>query len=86
MSADLSRRLAKVISVLSLMGLGVKEKRALADRAEQAQDFSDLPEPDKRAILAAEKIARSGLSMAEILNLKETINPFSQNQTEIFSS
>lgn len=86
MNPNLSRRVAKVIDIMVLLGLSIDARFALARRVEAADDFSSLPESDRRAILAAEKIAKTGLSMAEILNLKETINPFSQNQTEIFSS
>ena len=57
MSGDLSRRVAKVISLMSILGLGVKERGRLARMVDEAGDFSDLPEQDKRAILAAEKIA-----------------------------
>jgi len=54
---NLSRRVAKVIGLMVSLGLTLDQRFALANRVEAAQDFSDLPEQDKRAILAAEKIA-----------------------------
>lgn len=54
---NLSRRVAKVINLMVTLGLAIDQRFALANRVEAAQDFSDLPESDKRAILAAEKIA-----------------------------
>ena len=54
---NLSRRVAKVINLMVTLGLAIDQRFALANRVEAAQDFSDLPEQDKRAILAAEKIA-----------------------------
>ena len=54
---NLSRRVAKVINLMVTLGLTIDERFALANRVEAAGDFSDLPEQDKRAILAAEKIA-----------------------------
>lgn len=54
---NLSRRVAKVMGLLVSLGLTIDQRFALANRVEAAQDFSDLPEQDKRAILAAEKIA-----------------------------
>ena len=54
---NLSRRVAKVMGLLVSLGLTIDQRFALANRVEAAGDFSDLPEQDKRAILAAEKIA-----------------------------
>lgn len=54
---NLSRRVAKVMGLLVSLGLTLDQRFALANRVEAAGDFSDLPEQDKRAILAAEKIA-----------------------------
>jgi len=54
---NLSRRVAKVMGLLVSLGLTIDQRFALANRVEAAQDFSVLPEQDKRAILAAEKIA-----------------------------
>ena len=68
---NLSRRVAKVINLMVTLGLTLDQRFALANRVEAAGDFSDLSESDKRAILAAEKIARSGLSFSEILDLKD---------------
>jgi len=53
----LSRRVARVIGIMVMLGLTIDQRFALANRVEAAGDFSDLPEMDKRAILAAEKIA-----------------------------
>jgi len=53
----LSRRVAKVINLMVSLGLTIDQRFALANRVEAAGDFSDLSEQDKRAILAAEKIA-----------------------------
>jgi len=53
----LSRRVARVIGIMVMLGLTIDQRFALANRVEAAGDFSDLPEQDKRAILAAEKIA-----------------------------
>ena len=68
---NLSRRVAKVMGLLVSLGLTIDQRFALANRVEAAGDFSDLHEQDKRTILAAEKIARSGLSFSEILDLKD---------------
>jgi len=57
MNPTLSRRVAKVIEIMMMLGLTIDQRFALANRVEAAGDFSDLPEQDKRAILAAEKIA-----------------------------
>jgi hypothetical protein len=57
MNPTLSRRVAKVIEIMMMLGLTIDQRFALANRVEAAGDFSDLPEHDKRAILAAEKIA-----------------------------
>lgn len=57
MNPTLSRRVAKVIEIMVMLGLTLDQRFALANRVEAAGDFSDLPEQDKRAILAAEKIA-----------------------------
>ena len=54
---NLSRRVAKVINLMVTLGLTLDQRFALANRVEAAGDFSDLSEQDKRAILAAEKIA-----------------------------
>ena len=54
---SLSKRIAKVIGLMVALGLTIDQRFALANRVEAAGDFSDLPEQDKRAILAAEKIA-----------------------------
>jgi len=48
---------AKVIELMVMLGLTIGQRFALANRVEAAGDFSDLSEQDKRAILAAEKIA-----------------------------
>jgi len=69
MNPPLSRRVAKVIEILVMLGLTIDQRFALANRVEAAGDFSDLPEMDKRAILAAEKIAAAGLSYQEIMDL-----------------
>jgi len=68
---NLSRRVARVIGIMVTLGLTIDLRFAFAKRVDLAQDFSDLSESDKRAILAAEKIARSGLSFSEILDLKD---------------
>ena len=68
---NLSRRVAKVMGLLVSLGLTIDQRFALANRVEAAGDFSDLHEQDKRTILAAEKIARSGLSFSEILDLRD---------------
>ena len=73
---NLSRRVAKVIGLMVSLGLTLDQRFALANRVEAAQDFSDLPEQDKRAILAAEKIAAklaSGeITLQDLLNQTET--------------
>jgi len=69
---NLSRRVARVIGIMVTLGLTLDQRFALAKRVDPAQDFSDLPEADKRAILAAEKILAAGLSYQEIMNLTET--------------
>lgn len=71
MDPDLSRRIAKAVQIMTLLGLNIDDRFAMAHRVEQADDFSALPESDRRAILAAEKIAKSGLSIADILALKD---------------
>jgi len=72
----LSRRIAKVIGLLVQLGLTLDQRFALANRVEAAGDFSDLPEQDKRAILAAEKIAEklaSGeVKLQDLINQTET--------------
>lgn len=70
MNPSLSRRVAKVIEIMVMLGLGIEDRFAFAYRVEQAEDFSSLPEADRRAILAAEKIAQAGLSIADIMNLE----------------
>lgn len=69
MNPIISRRVAKVIKILVALGLSIDDRFALAHRVENVQDFSDLPEADRRTILAAEKIAQAGLSMADIMDL-----------------
>jgi hypothetical protein len=69
MNPSLSRRVAKVIDILVALGLSIDDRFAFAYRVEHAEDFSSLPEADRRSILAAEKIAQAGLSMADIMNL-----------------
>ena len=73
---NLSRRVAKVINLMVTLGLTIDERFALANRVEAAGDFSDLPEQDKRAILAAEKIAEklaSGeVKLQDLLDHTET--------------
>jgi len=64
----LSRRVAKVIEIMMMLGLTLNQRFALANRVEAAGDFSDLPESDKRAILAAEKIAAKLASREVTLN------------------
>ena len=64
----LSRRVAKVINLMVSLGLTIDQRFALANRVEAAQDFSDLSEHDKRAILAAEKIAEKLASREVTLN------------------
>jgi len=76
---NLSRRVAKVMGLLVSLGLTIDQRFALANRVETAQDFSDLSEHDKRAILAAEKIAEK-LASGEV-TLQDLII-----QTEITSS
>ena len=72
----ISRRVAKVINLMVSLGLTIDQRFALANRVEAAGDFSDLPEMDKRAILAAEKIAEklaSGeITLQDLLNQTET--------------
>ena len=72
----LSRRVAKVINLMVTIGLTIDQRFALANRVETAQDFSDLSEHDKRAILAAEKIAEklaSGeVKLQDLINQTET--------------
>lgn len=73
---NLSRRVAKVINLMVTIGLTIDQRFALANRVETAQDFSDLSEHDKRAILAAEKIAEklaSGeVTLQDLLDQTET--------------
>ena len=73
---NLSRRVAKVINLMVALGLTIDQRFALANRVEAAGDFSDLPEHDKRAILAAEKIAEklaSGeVTLQDLLDQTET--------------
>jgi len=73
---NLSRRVAKVINLMVALGLTIDQRFALANRVEAAGDFSDLPEQDKRAILAAEKIAEklaSGeITLQDLLDQTET--------------
>lgn len=73
---NLSRRVAKVIEIMVMLGLTIDQRFALANRVEAAGDFSDLPEQDKRAILAAEKIAEklaSGeVKLQDLLDHTET--------------
>ena len=76
---NLSRRVAKVINLMVTLGLTIDERFALANRVEAAGDFSDLSEQDKRAILAAEKIAEK-LASGEV-NLQDLIS-----QTETTSA
>ena len=76
---NLSRRVAKVINLMVTLGLTIDERFALANRVEAAGDFSDLSEQDKRAILAAEKIAEK-LASSEV-NLQDLID-----QTETTSA
>ena len=68
--------MAKVIEIMVMLGLTIDQRFALASRVEQAQDFGDLPEPDRRAILAAEKIAEklaSGeVTLQDLLDQTET--------------
>jgi signal recognition particle GTPase len=58
------------------LGLTLDQRFALANRVEAAGDFSDLPEQDKRAILAAEKIAErlaSGeVTLQDLISQTET--------------
>ncbi len=72
----LSRRVAKVINLMVSLGLTIDQRFALANRVEAAGDFSDLSEQDKRAILAAEKIAEklaSGeVKLQDLLDQTET--------------
>jgi hypothetical protein len=65
-NVELSRRLAKVLNLMMLLGMEMPERMALTRRAERANDFSDLPEADRRAIMAAEKIAAANLTLGEI--------------------
>ena len=73
---NLSRRVAKVIGLMVSLGLTLDQRFALANRVEAAGDFSDLPEQDKRAILAAEKIAErlaSGeVTLQDLISQTET--------------
>ena len=73
---NLSRRVAKVIGLMTDLGLTLDQRFALANRVEAAGDFSDLPEQDKRAILAAEKIAErlaSGeVTLQDLISQTET--------------
>ena len=73
---NLSRRVAKVINLMVSLGLTIDQRFALAKRVEAAGDFSDLSEQDKRAILAAEKIAEklaSGeVKLQDLLDQTET--------------
>jgi len=73
---NLSRRVAKVMGLLVSLGLTIDQRFALANRVEAAGDFSDLHEQDKRAILAAEKIAEklaSGeVKLQDLLDQTET--------------
>jgi len=59
---------AKVIELMVMLGLTIGQRFALANRVEAAGDFSDLLEQDKRAILAAEKIAAKLASREVTLN------------------
>ena len=79
MNPTLSRRVAKVIEIMVILGLPIDQRLALANRVEAAQDFSDLSEQDKRAILAAEKIAEK-LASGEV-KLQDLID-----QTELNSA
>lgn len=65
---QLSRRVAKAMQVMMDLGLSPDERFALADRVEHAQDFMELPENDRRAILEAEKIMASGVTITDLLS------------------
>ncbi|MGH2599727.1 MAG: hypothetical protein ACRDJ9_10095 [Dehalococcoidia bacterium] len=54
MSAALSRRLARVVLLEPIRGLPPAERRCIADAAERADDFSDLPEQFQQMIVEAE--------------------------------
>jgi hypothetical protein len=54
-SVDLSRRLARVVLIEPICGLGYEDRRDIAYAAERATAFTDLPDRFQRLILAAER-------------------------------
>ena len=66
---ELLKRVGDVMEILAVAGLSFDDRIALAHRVEIADEFSDLPENDRRAVLAAEKIKASGLTTDEMITL-----------------
>jgi len=68
-STELYKRFVKITPVLRALDVRESDMIKLRIACTINRDFSDLPEHDKRAILAAEKIAAAGLSYQEIMDL-----------------
>lgn len=69
MNPQLSQRVAKVMSVMRALGMTGEEYMGLAIRVESAEDFEALPENDRRAILAAERMVDAGLTLRQIMDM-----------------
>ena len=54
MSAELSRRLAKVVLLEPIRSLPPRERRGIADAADDACRFEEIPDRFQRMILEAE--------------------------------
>jgi hypothetical protein len=54
MSAELSRRLARVVLIEPIRSLRPADRRAIADAAEDAATFDELPQLYQQMILTAE--------------------------------
>jgi hypothetical protein len=54
MSAELSRRVAKVVLLEPIRSLPPRERRGIADAADDAHSFEDIPQHYQRMICEAE--------------------------------
>lgn len=71
MSEYLTARVEKVIDYMIVLGLYGTDRTDFELRVKKANEFSDLPETDRRAIQAAERIAKSGVTVSDLLKLPE---------------
>jgi len=75
MNPELSRRVAKVIDIMVMLGLSMDDRMALAQRVDSTDSFEDLPLNDQKSILAAEKLVASGKTLQQIMEIAIVTNP-----------